>query len=253
MSAQDKSSSLDRKPRKRVIIEDAILTKARRFVVDKNKDKGAEEDKDDNVNTGGDEESPPTKKMRKPRHDSVEGQKFLKAKEQARLREFAGSSVPFPTKGSTPIITNPENEKSAKKKKKKKKKGKVNLSTTAHSTPTSTPSSEEKYRREALSYLQLWKKHRDLWKFEKLKQVWLLKHALVIDNKRFALLLEYIGSMKGAARGKTREEMKSLMTGFEDRFDDSGKNEPEEQDRIKYDRARQIVQMLTGDDDDDNY
>jgi len=230
--------------------------------------------------------SGPQAKRRKPRHATEEGQQFLKTK--AKLLELEEGSSLFSSKNKKQATTTTKKTKSnqqaeaepdlvkKKPKNKKKKKGKNKKSKAP--TPPSTLSfdtdktlstksklseTEERQRKESLAYLQLWKKHRDHWKFEKLKQVWLLKHALfelAIDDDKFTLLLEYIGSIKGATgREKTLKEMEAFMADFEKKF---GKlldknsvfnavrtetKDASENEKKEYERARQIVQILAHD------
>jgi hypothetical protein len=59
----------------------------------------------------------------------------------------------------------------------------------------------------ALEYLRQWSSARASWKFQKVRQVWLLEHVYDKDQlpkKEFALMTEYIKELKGAARTVSR-------------------------------------------------
>ncbi|CAG8725762.1 5539_t:CDS:2, partial [Ambispora leptoticha] len=71
----------------------------------------------------------------------------------------------------------------------------------------------------ALRYLATWYLHRQsVWKFQKVRQVWLLQHAYDIDNvpnEFFRIFLEYISDLTGKARGKTIKEAQEILEQFE--------------------------------------
>ena len=130
--------------------------------------------------------------------------------------------------------------KQSKKKKKKKKRA----SNTSPNKSAEDPDGKTRLMKGAISYLQLWDCERSHWKFEKLKQVFLLKHALdpqVISDSHFELLLRYVASIRGHARKTTLSEMETQLNNYEEK---QTKN-PSESDSLKYARARQMVQMLS--------
>jgi len=209
--------------------------------------------------------SEPSLKWRKPRHNTEEGKLFIEKKEKRRKEDEEAGKI----SKRTPKKKD-DDKKCGKKKKNKKKKRKStsNNDNQSESTLAKNPESIEKHGMGALSYLQLWSTNRDHWKFEKLKQTWLLKNCLdvtLVDDKRFEILVEYIGSVKGGARKATLAEMQTIVTKHEmsgggDGESSNNDNPPESNDASKsklpnsndtntitpemYDRARQIFQML---------
>ncbi|CAG8609810.1 9717_t:CDS:2 [Ambispora gerdemannii] len=71
----------------------------------------------------------------------------------------------------------------------------------------------------ALQYLATWYLHRQsLWKFQKVRQVWLLQHVYDVDNvpnEFFKIFLEYINDLTGKAREKTMKEAQEILDQFE--------------------------------------
>jgi len=208
---------------------DSVLTKAKRFV----KDLEVEDDSK-KADQSGEQDGGPPAKRRKPRHASEEGKRLLEARAKANGDNPKTSSTP---------------EKSSKKKKKKKGKNKKTASVKATSGgEAGAGESSDRLRMEALSYLQLWKSHRNVWKFEKLKQLWLLKHAVneaMIGDNLFPMLLEYIGSVVGVAKIKTLQGSQSVMAEFEGKYGKLEANKALDAEKKAYERARQIVQMLS--------
>jgi len=209
------------KGKKRKLKDETILAKARKHI----RNPEPSEDVDDDIMPHVTEEeiesilnpvntdepsAPPIKKLRKPRH----------------------------TEKKTKPVAEPTPEK-AKKKKKKKKKSKSNAA-----TPVKTPDSVERRAEAPLDFLQKWKHCRMEWKFEKLKQVWLLQNCLdpeLIPEVSFLTLLEYMGSVRGQARTATEKDMGVAMKAYE------VKQNPSEGDTSRYERARQILQILSSD------
>lgn len=171
----------------------------------------------------------PSLKWRKPRHNTAEGQVYVKNKQKRKL-EHAESNPPPPAKS-------PKNESKRRKKNKKKKK----TEGAEGAIVGKNPEGELKHSMEAISYMQLWSSNRDHWKFEKRKQTWLLKNCLnekLMDDNRFEVFLEYVATVKGAARQSTLVEMKKFVEKYESDESNSGND-------VSYSRARQIVQMIT--------
>jgi hypothetical protein len=199
--------------KKRKAMDEKVLTKARNHIPLPSKD---EEDEDDFVPTVTEEEiqniltphQPLPKKVRKPRHT------------EKKVKEVQPEETP---------------KKKTKKKRKKKTKG------TGEETGVKNQESTNRHTLDALEFLQKWKQNRSEWKFEKLKQSWLLHNCLdpqVLPDASFPLLLEYMASVKGQARTVTEREMDVAMKAFEE------KENPLEGDRVRYDRAREVLQML---------
>ncbi|KAF9428966.1 hypothetical protein BGZ94_000307 [Podila epigama] len=84
------------------------------------------------------------------------------------------------------------------------KKGKQDDETLAK-LDTSTP---------GLAYLMEWKRSRGTWKFQKLRQVWLLSHLYSdkdIPDSHWEIFLEYIHDLKGAARTTVIQEAQKIV------------------------------------------
>ncbi|KAF9360984.1 hypothetical protein BGX26_006750 [Mortierella sp. AD094] len=74
-------------------------------------------------------------------------------------------------------------------------------------------------KRASLAYLVEWKKSRATWKFQKMRQVWLLNS--MYDDKQlpsthWVIFLEYIRDLKGAARNSAVEDAKKIVDAPED-------------------------------------
>lgn len=97
--------------------------------------------------------------------------------------------------------------------------------------------------RRNVEYLNKWKEDRDSWKFEKLRQISIQK--CVFDEEKlpetiWETVIAYLGGCKGGARDelieKSEEIIKSLDQQPETEFDSKNK--------IKYKRARDMLQIL---------
>ncbi|KAI7816590.1 hypothetical protein BC939DRAFT_468537 [Gamsiella multidivaricata] len=94
-------------------------------------------------------------------------------------------------------------EVGSSKSKKSKSKHENNAALTA--LDTSTP---------GLAYLVEWKRSKDTWKFQKLRQVWLLNHMYddkEIPSTHWNIFLDYIHDLKGAARNSTIQDAKKIV------------------------------------------
>ena len=69
-------------------------------------------------------------------------------------------------------------------------------------------------REAALAYLRQFYNAREHWKFQKLRQVFLLRYiydADVIGKEEFEMLLSYLEGLEGRARANVLEEAKKLL------------------------------------------
>lgn len=126
-----------------------------------------------------------------------------------------------------------EVKRSPKSKKKKKKKLKK------QDIEQSTPDPEQKGDKLASEYLKQWSDDRKNWKFQKVRQVWLLKHMYnqdQVSDDDFEILLLYLDGLKGKSREVTVKQAEDIMEKDED-------NEGTE--HVKTERARKIVQLLS--------
>ncbi|KAJ3367247.1 hypothetical protein GGF31_007665 [Allomyces arbusculus] len=99
----------------------------------------------------------------------------------------------------------PPRKRSKKKKKGKSKKG------SAAVTKRRDPDDE---RDEVVAYLHEWKANRAAWRFNKNKQVWLLKHLYTrnkIPDSAFAIAVEYLEDLRGVARTRAFDEAKRIV------------------------------------------
>lgn len=93
-----------------------------------------------------------------------------------------------------------------------------------------------------------WKHSRSEWKFEKLKQIWLMDNLLdenSISDVIFPVVLEYFEGCKGMAREVLLRKGMEIIRKAEEEEDEESKNEIIES--IAYKRARQLLQVLPTD------
>jgi len=102
-----------------------------------------------------------------------------------------------------------------------------------------TAGPEEPIDQAALSYLRLWKSTRAAWKFQKVRQCWLLDNIYKqtkIDDKDFDILLEYMEPMKGKSRQVTVDEATEKLNQHKDLSD--------KHSVVVTRRATQILQLM---------
>ncbi|XP_055349554.1 uncharacterized protein C7orf50 homolog [Paramacrobiotus metropolitanus] len=97
----------------------------------------------------------------------------------------------------------------------------------------------------ALQYLRSWKNDRSSWKFQKVRQIWLLrnwKNSELLPDDDFTIFLEYIAPLQGGNRNKTAEEAKAVV-------DEHEATESYGADHVKrqavYDRASKVLDALS--------
>ncbi|XP_011176199.1 uncharacterized protein C7orf50 homolog [Solenopsis invicta] len=103
-------------------------------------------------------------------------------------------------------------------------------------------------KKTALNYLSKWKNCRNEWKFEKLKQIWLMDNLLdetCISDKLFPVVLEYFEGCKGMAREVLTRKGMEIVKKAEMETDEDSKTEIMKS--IAYKRARQLLQTLPTD------
>ncbi|XP_051789641.1 uncharacterized protein C7orf50 homolog isoform X2 [Erpetoichthys calabaricus] len=87
----------------------------------------------------------------------------------------------------------------------------------------------------ALQYLRCWYENRQVWKFQKTRQTWLLQNMYdkqKVPDEDFAVLLEYLEGLQGSARATTVSKAESVVRDHDDSEEMT-------------DRARQIIQLLS--------
>ncbi|KAJ2961257.1 hypothetical protein NQZ79_g3500 [Umbelopsis isabellina] len=118
-----------------------------------------------------------------------------------------------------------------KKKKPTKKKSKASKKAAATATTTSTSSIFHSDStgsilpvHSSVEYLRAWKSDRSSWKFQKVRQTWLLSNLydeIKIGDEDFAILLEYLQELKGKARQTTIEEATQINQQYPDNESES--------------------------------
>ncbi|XP_012271654.1 uncharacterized protein C7orf50 homolog [Orussus abietinus] len=98
-------------------------------------------------------------------------------------------------------------------------------------------------KQRALNYVSKWKHAKSEWRFEKLRQIWLMDHLLdqtSIPDSIFPTVLEYFEGCKGMAREQLSKKGMDVIKKVEE---DEEKRE-EIMESIEYKRARQLLQAL---------
>ncbi|KAJ1918702.1 hypothetical protein H4219_002424 [Mycoemilia scoparia] len=71
---------------------------------------------------------------------------------------------------------------------------------------------------EVIDYLKQWKNNHDEWKFQKSKQIWIVKNVYkpaFIKDEDLPLVLEYMKTMKGGVCGRVAQEAQKLIEKLE--------------------------------------
>lgn len=90
-----------------------------------------------------------------------------------------------------------------------------------------------------------WKNCRNEWKFEKLRQIWLIDHLMYkhsISDKMFPIVLEYFRDCRGKARKVLVEKAMEIIKKSEEETNEQDKEAII--DSVTYKRARQILQVI---------
>ncbi|KAF9437055.1 hypothetical protein BGZ76_002125 [Entomortierella beljakovae] len=84
-----------------------------------------------------------------------------------------------------------------------------------------------------LAYLVEWKRSRATWKFQKLRQVWLLNNMYddkQIPTAHWGVFLEYIHDLKGAARNTAVDDARKIVESPEPEGEENNKEEAQDQE-----------------------
>jgi len=95
----------------------------------------------------------------------------------------------------------------------------------------------------ALNYVSKWKHARSEWKFEKVKQIWLINNLLndaYIPDEHFPTVLEYFEGCKGQARKQLVDKAMKVIKKAEDIVE----KDEEVTETTEYKRARELLQAL---------
>ncbi|KAF9961494.1 hypothetical protein BGZ70_008268 [Mortierella alpina] len=106
----------------------------------------------------------------------------------------------------------------------KSKKSKKEDSSKLASLDTATP---------GLAYLVEWKRARATWKFQKLRQVWLINNMyddMQLPSTHWGIFLDYIHDLKGAARTAAIQEAKKIVEAPEPEEDEKENEDDKEKD-----------------------
>ncbi|XP_062915054.1 uncharacterized protein C7orf50 homolog isoform X1 [Mobula hypostoma] len=94
----------------------------------------------------------------------------------------------------------------------------------------------------ALKYLSMWSEKHKEWRFQKIRQTWLLQHMYDCDqisDEHFTLLLGYLEGLKGNARDLTIQKTEALIK------ESDATDDPTVFSQKKIERMRQVLQILS--------
>ncbi|XP_069123897.1 cholesin-like isoform X2 [Argopecten irradians] len=154
-----------------------------------------------------------------------------------RKKKNVSLTETFTGKGSEDDENDSKEETRVPKKKKDKKKKKDGKATEEGSDDTNISAQTA-----SINYLKTWSDDNANWKFQKVRQVWLLQHMYddsKIPNADFDRLLLYLENLKGKGKEETLTKASKIIEA-----EDSSSDEDDNED-VKTARARQVIQMLT--------
>ncbi|XP_073504180.1 protein cholesin isoform X1 [Phyllobates terribilis] len=128
-------------------------------------------------------------------------------------------------------------KKERKKEEKRLKREKGNLAEETKAEPAKLTGGER-----ALQFLESWSKKNPDWKFQKIRQTWLLMNMYDLEkvsDKHFRMLLGYLENVKGSARDTTIQKAEEYMKEY-----DKGETQ-EEPDLRRMNRIRDVLQLLS--------
>ncbi|CAI2177107.1 3397_t:CDS:2 [Funneliformis geosporum] len=109
-----------------------------------------------------------------------------------------------------------------------------------------------------LNYLLIWRYRKEEWKFQKVRQIWLLKNAYhedLFSDDFFKVFIEYIAELSGKSRHTTLKMAQDIVNKFESEADGAiGEQEDDEKadqkdvkriEQIKLNRAKAVVRVLS--------
>lgn len=94
-------------------------------------------------------------------------------------------------------------------------------------------------------YLQKWKNNKSEWKFEKLRQIYLMDVMFEedkISDELWPIALEYLSGTKGSAKEKIIQNAQDEIQEVDDEVESTGDNDLMNQ--VRYRRAREVLQTL---------
>ncbi|UZO25756.1 uncharacterized protein OCT59_018016 [Rhizophagus irregularis] len=104
-----------------------------------------------------------------------------------------------------------------------------------------------------LKYLINWRYCKEQWKFQKIRQIWLLKNAYsedLLSEDFFELFLDYIAELLGQSRDRTLEMAQDMINRLEseqkdDETTDQKDDNEKRKEQIKLNRAKAVVRVLS--------
>ncbi|XP_069123896.1 cholesin-like isoform X1 [Argopecten irradians] len=160
-----------------------------------------------------------------------------KKKDKKKKKKNVSFTESFTEEGSGDDENDSQEETCVPKKKKDKKKKKDGKATEEGSDDTNISAQTA-----SINYLKTWSDDNANWKFQKVRQVWLLQHMYddsKIPNADFDRLLLYLENLKGKGKEETLTKASKIIEA-----EDSSSDEDDNED-VKTARARQVIQMLT--------
>lgn len=240
--------SLSEKTNNDVVKEEPMKKKKK-----KNSEKCFESEYENKHNTSGVCEKEKTKnsspdvkrvKKKKPKEENISAEEKEDNSEddtgipkKKRKKKNVSFTETFTGKGSEDDENDNKEETRVPKKKKDKKKKKDGKATEEGSDDTSISAQTA-----SINYLKTWSDDNANWKFQKVRQVWLLQHMYddsKIPNSDFDRLLLYLENLKGKGKEETLTKASKIIEA-----EDSSSDEDDNED-VKTARARQVIQMLT--------
>ncbi|XP_070401669.1 uncharacterized protein C7orf50 homolog isoform X1 [Nothobranchius furzeri] len=95
--------------------------------------------------------------------------------------------------------------------------------------------------KQAQDYLTCWAENRSAWKFQKIRQTWLLQHMFdseKVSDEKFPVLLQYLEGLCGGSKDTTVQKALSLV-------EESGKAPDDAVVQQRAHRAREVIQLLS--------
>ncbi|XP_033975990.1 uncharacterized protein C7orf50 [Trematomus bernacchii] len=175
---------------------------------------------------------------------TAEDKKHKKEKKHKKKEQTEQSEIPDPPnelEGEEDLSPEQKRVMERKMKKVMKKEEKKRIKAEGETVPKTEAASGPTGPQQALVYLTCWSENRAEWKFQKIRQTWLLQHMFnseQVPDEKFSVLLEYLEGLQGAAKDTTVKKALVLV-------EESGQA-PEDKDvQQRAHRAREVIQLLS--------
>ncbi|XP_067672245.1 cilia- and flagella-associated protein 251-like [Haliotis asinina] len=196
--------------------EDIVVTDGKYSKAKKRKSQSEGQDGDQCVKKHQDQSSIKKERKRRERKDKFKDKvpEFLKLMKSKNLKEeVQPESVP---KTPEEIALEKMKEEKRERMKKKRQLKKANKGKKIESTVAKDA---------ALAYLNQWYYHHDVWRFQKVRQVWLLSHMYdinMVSDEGFVRLLKYLEDLKGHSRAETTKQAETILEEAEKEYENDG-------------------------------